>query len=300
KTHIPDRMEVAIAIGADPLTIYSATAPLPEDMDEMMFAGFLRKRPVEMVKCKTVDLEVPAESEIVLEGYVTPRERRTEGPFGDHTGFYSLADEYPVFRVTAITHRRRPVYITTIVGIPPMEDGYLGKMTERFFLPLLKMQLPELVDMNLPVHGIFHNFCIVSIRKRYPGHAFKVMNALWGLGQMSLAKCIIVLDHEANVQDLGEVLWRVGNNIDPERDLLLSKGPIDVLDHASRNMGFGSKMGIDATRKWPNEGFHREWPEVLKMTNEVKERIDRLWPELELDRMMDPTNHPDRWWSEND
>lgn len=295
--NVPERMEIAVAIGADPLTIYSATAPLPEEIDEMLFSGFLRKKAVEMVKCKTVDLEVPAQSEFVLEGYVTPYERRTEGPFGDHTGFYSLEDEYPVFHITAITHRKRPVYITTIVGRPPMEDGWLGKMTERLFLPLLQTQLPELVDMNLPVDGIFHNLAIVSIRKRFPGHAYRVMNALWGMGQMSLTKCIIVLDHDANVQDLGEVLWRVGNNIDPERDTQLVKGPVDVLDHASRQLGFGSKIGIDATRKWPNEGFNREWPDELIMTPEVKERIDRLWPDLELDGLMNPKNHPDRWWT---
>jgi 4-hydroxy-3-polyprenylbenzoate decarboxylase len=295
KSPPPERMEVAVAVGADPLTIYSATAPLPEEIDEMLFSGFLRKRPVEMVKCRTVDLEVPAQSEFVLEGYVTPYERRTEGPFGDHTGFYSLADEYPVFHITAITHRRDPVYVTTVVGRPPMEDGWLGKMTERLFLPLLQTQLPELVDMNLPVDAIFHNLAIVSIRKRFPGHAFRVMNALWGMGQMSLTKCIIVLDHDADVQNMGEVLWRVGNNIDPERDVQFVRGPIDVLDHASRGLGFGSKMGIDATRKWPNEGFDREWPDELRMTDEVKSRVDKLWPNLGLDQRMNPKVHPDQW-----
>ncbi len=291
----PERMEIAIALGGDPLTVYSATAPMPEDLDEMLLSGFLRRKPVRMVKCRTVDVEVPAESDFVLEGYVTPYERRTEGPFGDHTGFYSLADEYPVFRVTAITHRRQPIYLTTLVGRPPMEDGWLGKMTERLFLPLLQMQLPELVEMNLPVDGIFHNFVIVSIKKRFPGHAYKVMNALWGLGQMALAKCIVVLDHDADVQNLHEVLWRVGNHIDPQRDVLLTQGPADVLDHASRELGFGGKMGIDATRKWPNEGFRRDWPAELVMSDDVKAKVDLLWPQLGLKDKLDPRNHPDHW-----
>jgi 4-hydroxy-3-polyprenylbenzoate decarboxylase len=271
---------VAVALGGDPAFTYAATAPLPDMIDEMVFAGFLRKKPVELVACKTVPLEVPADAEFVIEGVVPAGERRMEGPFGDHTGFYTLEDEYPVFRVTAITHRKAPVYPATIVGRPPMEDGWLGKATERLFLPLVRLFVPEIIDYNLPVEGVFHNLCIVKIRKRYPGHAQKVMNALWGLGQMMFTKIIVVVDEWVDVQNLHEVLWVTANNIDPERDVLFTRGPVDVLDHASRAAGFGSKMGIDATRKLPEEGFTREWPPVIEMSPDVKRRVDELWGNL--------------------
>ena len=271
---------IAVVLGGDPVLTYAATAPLPDEIDEMVFAGFIRKNPVDLVKCKTVDIEVPADAEFVIEGIVPAGERRTEGPFGDHTGFYTLEDEYPVLHVTAITHRRSPVYPTTIVGRPPMEDGWLGKATERLFLPLVRLFVPEIIDYNLPVEGVFHNLCIVKIRKRYPGHAQKVMNALWGLGQMMFTKIIIVVDEWVDVQNLQEVLWITANNIDPERDTLFVKGPVDVLDHSSRAMGYGSKMGIDATRKMPEEGFNRPWPPVIEMSADVKSRVDDLWGKL--------------------
>jgi len=276
------RMPVAVALGGDPALIYAATAPLPEAVDEVLFAGFLRQERVAMVACQSVDLEVPANCEIVLEGYLEPGERRSEGPFGDHTGYYCPADDYPVFHVTCITHRRDPIYPATVVGRPPKEDAYLGKITERLFLPLIRLQLPEVVDLNLPIEGIFHNLAIVSIRKRFPGQARKVMHALWGLGQMMFTKIIVVLDEEANVHDLGEVIWRLGNHIDPERDVCFVRGPADVLDHASPQPGFGSKMGIDATRKLPQEGHPRPWPDEIAMTPEVKRRVDELWQELGL------------------
>lgn len=274
------QIDVAIVLGGDPALTYAATAPLPPAIDEMLFAGFLRKKPVHLVKAKTVDLEVPEDAEIVIEGKIDPLERRMEGPFGDHTGYYSLADMYPVVHVTAITHRKRPVYPCTIVGRPPMEDGWLGKATERLFLPLLKLTVPEVVDMNLPVEGIFHNIALISIKKRYPGHAFKVMHALWGLGQAMFTKLIFVFDEDVNVQDVKECLWRLGNNIDPERDMCLVRGPIDVLDHASRSLGFGSKIGFDCTRKLPAEGFHREWPDVITMSPDVQSKIDGIWSTL--------------------
>ena len=278
-----EKIEVAVAIGADPAVVYSATAPLPDNIDEVMFAGFLRKKNVELVKCETVDLFVPAHAEIVLEGYVDSKERRVEGPFGDHTGYYSLADEFPVFHITCITHRKAPIYHATVVGIPPMEDAYLGKATERIFLPLIKTQLPEIVDINLPVEAVFHNLCIVSIKKRYPGHAKKVMFALWGMGQMMFAKTIIVLDDDVNVKDMREVLWATTTRIDPARDVtIIDKAPTDTLDHASHLPNLGSKMGIDATRKGADEGFAREWPDVLRMDGEVKARVDRMWKELGL------------------
>ena len=273
---------VAVVLGGDPALTYSATAPLPDEIDEMAFAGFLRKKSVELVKCRTQDIEVPADAEFVIEGYVPAGERRTEGPFGDHTGFYTLEDQYPVFHVTAITHRRNPVYPATIVGRPPMEDGWLGKATERLFLPLVQLFVPEVIDYNLPVEGAFHNLCIVKIKKRYPGHAQKVMHALWGLGQMMFTKIIVVVDEWVDVQNLQEVLWVTAGNIDPERDTTFVKGPIDVLDHASRAMGFGTKMGIDATKKLPEEGFDRPWPPVIAMSEDVKSKIDALWPSLGL------------------
>src|ERR1700691_4314248 len=276
------RMDVAVAIGADPATMYSAILPLPPDLDEMMIAGFLRQSPVEMVKCRTCDLEVPAQAEIVLEGYVELGELRTEGPFGDHTGFYSLADEYPVFHVTCVTQRKEPIYATTIVGPPPMEDYYMGKAIERIFLPLMRMQIPEVRDMSMPAEGIFHNLMLISIRKSYPGHARKIMSAIWGLGQAMFTKCIVVVDEDVDVQNVSEVAWRALNNIDPERDIQFTMGPIDSLDHASRLVNYGSKMGIDATRKWPGEGFTREWPEVLKMPDEVKARVGAMWKQAGL------------------
>jgi 4-hydroxy-3-polyprenylbenzoate decarboxylase len=271
------RMEAAVAIGADPATMYSAILPLPPDLDEMMIAGFLRSKPVEMVKCRTVDIEVPANSEIVFEGYLELGELRTEGPFGDHTGFYSLADDYPVFHVTCVTQRRDPVYATTIVGPPPMEDFYMGKAIERIFLPLMRMQLPEVHDIAMPAEGIFHNLILVAIRKSYPGQARKVMHAIWGLGQAMFSKCIVVVDEDVNVQDVREVAWKALNNIDPERDIEFVHGPIDSLDHASRLPNYGSKMGVDATRKWPAEGFTRPWPDVIRMSPEVKARVDEMW-----------------------
>ncbi len=278
-----NRMEVAVAIGADPAVIYSATAPLPPEIDEMMFAGFLRKSPVELVKCKTVDIEVPANAEIVLEGYVDVDELKMEGPFGDHTGYYSLADLYPVFHLTAITHRKNPVYISTLVGKPPQEDVYLGKATERIFLQLLKVMLPEVKDMNMPPEGVFHNCVIVSIKKRYPYHAKKVMNAVWGLGLMMLTKLIIIVDEEVDVQNVSEVAWRVFNNIDPKRDVTIVEGPLDDLDHSSPIPFIGSKMGIDATMKWQSEGHLREWPDDVDMSNEVKELVDRKWKEYGIE-----------------
>ncbi|MHB1125681.1 MAG: menaquinone biosynthesis decarboxylase [Bacillota bacterium] len=277
------RMEVAVALGGDPAVIYSATAPLPRGVDEMLLAGFLRKEPVEMVKGVTVDLEVPAHSEFVLEGYVEPGETRLEGPFGDHTGYYSLTDQYPVFHLTCITHRRDPIYPATVVGKPPMEDCFLGKATERIFLPLLKMQLPEIVDLNLPLEGVFHNCAIVSIRKSYPGHAHKVMHALWGMGQMMFTKLIIIVDAVVDAQNLSEVAWKVFNNIDARRDVVIVQGPLDILDHASPMPNLGSKMGIDATKKWPSEGHLREWPDDIEMTLEIKEMVNRKWNSYGLD-----------------
>jgi 4-hydroxy-3-polyprenylbenzoate decarboxylase len=276
------RLPVAVALGADPATIYAATAPLPQGIDELLFAGFLRKEAVELVRCETVDLEVPAHAEIILEGYVDPEEQRLEGPFGDHTGYYSLADYYPVFHVTCITHRRNPIYPATIVGRPVMEDAFIGKATERLFLPLIRLQLPEVVDINFPVEGVVHNCVVLSINKAYPGHARKIIHAVWGMGQLAFSKLVIVVDANVNVQDMSEVWWRVFNNIDPRRDIILSEGPLDVLDHASPRFAYGSKMGIDATRKWPGEGHEREWPEDIVMSPEVKALVDRRWPEYGL------------------
>ena len=277
------RLDVAVALGPDPVVTYAATAPLPDEIDEFLFAGFLRKLPVDLVKCKTVDLEVPANSQFVLEGYVDPGERRREGPFGDHTGYYSLADDYPVFHVTCVTHREDAIYPATLVGPPPMEDCYMGKATERIFLPLIKKQLPEIVDMNLPLEGVFHNFCFVSIDKRYPGQTRKVMYALWGMGQMMFTKIIVLVDKNVNVQNTSEVWWRVGNNVDPRRDVVILEGPLDALDHASPTAFYGGKMGIDATKKGPDEGHMRAWPDSLVMDAETKSRVDALWPKLGLD-----------------
>ncbi len=276
------RMDVAVAIGADPTVMYAAILPLPPDLDEMMIAGFLRKKPVEMVHCLTVDIDVPANAEFILEGYVELGEKRTEGPFGDHTGYYSLEDEYPVFHLTCLTHRKNPIYATTVVGPPPMEDYYMGKAIERTFLPLMKMQIPEILDMCMPAEGIFHNLMLVKIRKSYPMQARKVMHAVWGLGQAMFTKCIIVVDEECDVQNYSEVAWKTLNNIDPQRDIEFVLGPIDSLDHSSRMVNWGSKMGVDATRKWPEEGFTRRWPEVLSLPTDVKERVAEMWKKAGL------------------
>ncbi len=276
-----ERMPVVIAIGADPASVYSASAPLPPTIDEFIFAGFLRKSPVELAKALTCDLEVPAEAEFVIEGYIDPSEPLVvEGPFGDHTGFYSLADDYPRVHVTAVTMRKHPVYAATLVGKPPMEDYYLGHATERIFLPLLRLTVPEVVDYHMPAYGIFHNLIFVSIDKQYPGQAYKVMNALWGAGLMSLAKVIVILDKDVHVQDPDEAWWIALNNIDPERDVRFTKGPVDVLDHSSQHFTFGSKMGIDGTRKWKDEGFDREWPELITMDEATRAQVDALWPRL--------------------
>jgi 4-hydroxy-3-polyprenylbenzoate decarboxylase len=276
------RLEVAVAIGTDPATTFSAIVPAPPEVEEFMIAGFLRGKPVEIVKCETVDLEVPAHAEIILEGYVELGDLRAEGPFGDHTGFYTMTDEYPVFRLTGITHRRDPIYAATIVGKPPMEDAWMGKAVERIFLPAMKMTIPEIVDINLPVEGVFHNLMLVSIKKSYPGQARKVMNAIWSLGQAMFTKCIIVVDEDCDVQDIGEVVLRVANNIDPERDIQFTLGPVDSLDHAARLPNYGSKMGIDATRKWKAEGFERPWPALIEMDAVTKARVDAMWAKLGL------------------
>jgi 4-hydroxy-3-polyprenylbenzoate decarboxylase len=273
------RMDVAIAIGCDPALTFSAVAPLPDDIYEMLFAGLLREKSVEMVPCETVDLEVPAHSEFVLEGYVDPEESRIEGPFGDHTGYYSLEDKYPVFHLTCITHRKDPIYQTTIVGPPPQEDGYIGQAVTALFLPIIQKQFPEIVDMNMPIEGIFHNLVLVSIKKRYAGHARKIMHGIWGLGQAMFSKVIVVVDDDVDVQNIREVTWKALNHIDPERDIEFVMGPIDVLDHSSRLMGYGSHMGVDATRKWKEEGFNRPWPDEIVMSKEVKDLVTRRWKE---------------------
>jgi 4-hydroxy-3-polyprenylbenzoate decarboxylase len=276
-----ERMPVVIALGGDPASIYSGSAPLPPTIDEFIFAGFLRKSPVELARAVTAELEVPAEAEMVIEGYIDPAEELVlEGPFGDHTGFYSLADYYPKVHVTAVTMRRDPIYPATLVGRPPMEDYYLGHATERIFLPLLKLTVPEIVDYHMPAPGIFHNLVFVSIDKQYPGQAQKVMNALWGQGLMSLAKVLVVVDKEVDVRNPDEAWWVALNNIDPERDTRFTMGPVDVLDHASRAFTYGSKMGIDGTRKWPEEGFMREWPDRIEMDPETRARVDAMWPKL--------------------
>lgn len=274
------KLEVAVALGGDPATIYSASAPLPDGIDEFLFAGFLRKKGVNLIKGKTVDLEVPAEAEIIIEGYIDPEEPwRREGPFGDHTGFYSLADDYPVLHVTAITRRQDAIYPATIVGKPIMEDFWLGQATERLFLPLFRMILPEVVDYHMPAAGVFHNLVFVSIDKKYPGHAFKVGSGMLGMGLMMLGKVIVVVDADVNVSDPEEVWWVALNNIDPERDARFMPGPLDVLDHASREFTYGTKMIIDGTKKWPEEGFTREWPEKINMSQEIKDLVDRRWQE---------------------
>lgn len=277
------RMPVSVAIGCDPAIIYSATAPLPKMIDEMIFAGFLRKSPVQLVKCITNDIYVPSNAEFILEGYVELDEMRSEGPFGDHTGYYSLKDMYPVFHIEKITRKNKPVYPTTIVGKPPMEDCYMGKATERIFLPLLKIQCPEIIDMNFPLEGVFHNCVIVSIKKSYPKHAHKVMNSLWGMGQMMYTKMIIVVDENVNPHDISTVSWKVFNNIDAKRDLVISEGPLDALDHASNTAFYGNRLGIDATKKWESEGHTRPWPDDIEMTEEIKKLVDSRWHEYGIE-----------------
>lgn len=277
------RIEVAVVLGGDPAYTFSAIAPLPPGIDEMLFAGFLRRENPRLLQCKTIDHRVPADAEIVLEGWVDPAERRLEGPFGDHTGYYSLAADFPVFHVECVTMRRKPVYPATIVGVPPMEDGWMGKAVERIFLPLIQLTVPEIVDMNLPVEACFHNVAFVSIRKKYPGHAYKVMNAIWGLGGLAFTKMVFIFDEDTNVQHVGEVLFRLGANCDPSRDTLLSRGPVDQLDHASLAEGFGGKIGFDCTHKWPGEnGFSRDYPKLIRMSEDVSSRIDSIWAKLGL------------------
>ncbi len=276
-------MDVAVVLGCDPATIYSATAPLPPGLDEMLFSGFLRNSPVEMVRAKASDLVLPAHAEFILEGTVSATETRMEGPFGDHTGFYSGIEEYPVFHLKTITRKKSPVYPATIVGRPPMEDCFMGKATERIFLPLLKLQLPEISDMNLPFEGGFHNCVIVSIKKEYPGQARKVASSLWGMGQMMFTKTVIIVDDDVDVQNCSETAWKVFSNVDPERDIFLSKGPLDVLDHSSPTPIFGSKAGIDATRKCKAEGHSREWPEEIKMDDKTRELVTKRWKEYGFD-----------------
>lgn len=279
-----ERMPVCVALGGDPACVYSGSAPLPPNIDEYLFTGFLRREPVALAPAVTCDLEVPADADIVIEGWIDPSEDLVmEGPFGDHTGFYSEADLYPCVHVEAITMRERPVYPATIVGRPPMEDFWLGYATERIFLPLLQMTSPEVVDYHMPPEGIFHNLVFVSIKKDYPGQAYKVMQGLWGQGLMSLAKVIVVLDEWVDVRNVPEAWWVALNNIDPQRDVMFTRGPIDVLDHASRAFTFGSKMGIDGTRKWPEEGFERNWPEVIRMDPAIREFVDAAWPELGIE-----------------
>lgn len=274
------RLEVAVALGAEPVLPYCATAPMPEGLDELLLAGFLARRRIEMVKCVSIDLEVPASSQIVLEGYVEPGERRREGPFGDHTGMYSQPDDFPVFHLTCVTRRKRPIYLTTVVGRPPMEDYYLGLASERIFLPMIRKTLPEIVDMHFPAEGIFHNLVIVSIDKRFPGHARKIMNAFWGLGQLMFSKTVIVVDKDVNVQDVREVAWIVGTHVDPLRDIQMTKGPVDDLDDAAELQAYGGKMGIDATRKWASEGYTRSWPARVTTTEAAGRRAAEIWARL--------------------
>jgi len=274
------RLEVAVALSPEPVLTYCATAPMPEGLDELILGGFLAKRRIELVKCITVDLEVPASAHIVLEGYVEPGERRREGPFGDHTGFYSQPDDYPVFHLTCLTQRKKPTYLTTVVGVPPMEDFYLGMASERIFLPLIQKTHPEIVDMHFPAEGIFHNLVIISIDKRYPGHARKIMSAVWGLGQLMFSKTVIIVDRDVNVHDLGEVVWIVGTHMDPSRDVQMTKGPLDDLDDACDLPAYGGKMGIDATRKWAAEGYTRTWPSRIRTTEAAGRRAAEIMSKL--------------------
>ncbi|MCX7019771.1 MAG: menaquinone biosynthesis decarboxylase [Candidatus Sumerlaeota bacterium] len=278
-----EKLPVTIAVGGGPAEIFSAAVPLPPDINEMMFAGLLRGSPARVVKSRTNDLLIPAEADIVLEGYVDPAELRLEGPFGDHTGYYSLPDMYPVFHLTAMSMRRDPVYPHTIVGAPPMEDAYIGEAIESLFIPIVRRQFPEIVDMHMPVHGCFHNLMIVSLKKSYPGHARKIMHGVWGLGQAMFTKLILVVDHDVNIRDYGEVLWRAGNCVDYARDVEIVRGPVDDLDHASQLPRYGGKMGIDATTKGPAEGHTRPWPDIIRMSNDVKRRVDEMWNTLGIE-----------------
>ena len=282
KEQAQEKMEVAVAIGGDPLTIWSGSLPLPPDMDELLVAGVLKGAPIELVKCKTVDLEVPANSEFVLEGYINIGEERVEGPFGDHTGFYSEPSEYPVFHVTAITHKDNPIYPAVIVGKPPTEDYFMGKASSKLMLPALQLTMPEIVDVHMPAEGLFHNFAIVSMKKEYPGHVQKVMYGLWGLGLMALTKIIVVVDHYVDVENISEVTWRIGTNIDPSRDLVILKGPADDLDHASEVPKYGGKIGIDATSKGKLDGFNRDWPDEIVMSEEIKKLVDKKWDNYKI------------------
>jgi 4-hydroxy-3-polyprenylbenzoate decarboxylase len=276
-------MPLAIVLGGESVLPYAATCPLPPDVSELLFAGFLNGTGIELVPCRTIEMEVPANAEIVIEGLVDPKEKLIEGPFGDHTGFYSAADWYPAFHVTAITHRRDPIYPTTIVGKPPMEDYYLGKATERIFLPLLRILIPDIIDYNLPMFGAFHNCCFVKIAKRYPLQARKVMSSIWGAGQMMFTKMIIVVDEHVNVHDEQDVLFHMGANVDWRRDVVVVDGPCDILDHSTPYYGAGAKIGIDATRKIAGEGIVREWPDELEMTDEIKALVERRWREYGID-----------------
>ena len=276
------RMPVAIFLGGDPAFTFAATAPLPDGLDEFLLAGYLRKKSVELVKCETNDLEVPANADFVIEGYVDPKEPlREEGPFGDHTGYYTLPEPYPVFHVTAITHRKDAVYPATIVGMPPMEDFYIGGASVKLFLPVFKMNFPEIVDIALPAEGVFHNLVFVSIKKTYPMQAYKIMHGLWGMGQMMFTKYIVVVDDDVDVHNTSEVMFRLCANTDPQRDSIFTKGPADVLDHATSEMAMGSKLGIDATKKLPGEGFKRAWPPLIKMDAAVRGKIDVLFGNAE-------------------
>jgi 4-hydroxy-3-polyprenylbenzoate decarboxylase len=275
-------LQVAVAIGSDPALCFASTLPLPPDVDEVLFAGLIRQEGTRLVRAETVEIDVPANAEFVLEGTVDPAERRREGPFGDHTGYYSLDDEFPVFRVNCITRRAKPVYHATLVGPPPQEDGHIGYAIERLMQPLMKMQIPEMVDYHMPMEGVFHNLMIVSIRKQYPGHARKVMHTIWGLGQAMFTKVILVVDHDVNVHDYRELTWKALNHVDPERDFEFVMGPVDILDHASRLAGYGSHVGIDATTKTAGEGFARRWPDEVRMSPAVRSKVDRMWKELGL------------------
>jgi 4-hydroxy-3-polyprenylbenzoate decarboxylase len=272
------RMPVSVFLGGDPVFTFCATAPLPDGLDEFLLAGYLRKKSVELVKCETNDLEVPANADFVIEGYVDPKEPlRPEGPFGDHTGYYTLPELYPAFHITAITHRKDAVYPATIVGMPPMEDFYIGTASVRLFLPIFKMNFPEIVDIALPAEGVFHNLVFVSIRKTYPMQAYKIMHGLWGMGQMMFTKYLVVVDDDVNVRNTSEVLFRLCANTDPQRDTIITRGPADVLDHATPEIGIGSKIGIDATRKLKGEGYSREWPPLIKMDEAIKKKVDQLF-----------------------
>ena len=279
ETLLNTKLEVAVVIGCDPTTMWTGALPLPPDMDELAVSGVIRNSPVKLVKCTTIDIEVPASSEIVLEGYVVPGELKTEGPFGDHTGYYSLEDEYPVFHLTAITTRKNPIYPATVVGRPPSEDYFMGKAIERLMLPALQLTLPEIVDINMPAEGVFHNLIIVSMKKEYPGHTRKVMNAIWGLGLLMLVKTIIVVDDSVDVHNLSEVAWRVTSNINPESDVVFSEGPVDDLDHSSSKPKYGSKMGIDATIKTQLDGRDRVWPPDVVMDPNIVELVNKRWIE---------------------